>query len=353
MIDTAIRKSSQAKNSAVGPSHAPTLWHTPLVRAAAAGFGMIAIGIAVARSGLDSYSLHILIMSMIWALFAVGWNLASGFGGIKAFGHQAFFGMSAYASALMSMHWGLSPWLTMWLAAFLATLLSLIVVAPVLRLRSTPQIAIVTLAFGEIVRILIENLKDLTRGEMGLIGIPPLPPISLPFLGTLAFSSADKTGYFQVALLLLVAGTILVYALMKSRLGLAIIAVRDAQDAAESLGLNATLYRVATFAFSAFIVGVAGAFFAHYLMLLTPADSSGVALMIMIVSMTIVGGHGTIAGPIVGAVLLTVGIELFRAIEDYRLIIYGALVIVVMRLMPGGISRIGSVFNRLRSEKTA
>jgi branched-chain amino acid transport system permease protein len=324
----------------------------PTVRALFVSLAVFALGVAVTRSSVDDYTIHLLIMSMIWALFAVGWNLASGFGGMKAFGHQAFFGISGYASALMAMHLGWSPWLTMWLAGLLSAIVSLVVVAPVLRLRSTPQIAIVTLAFGEIARIIIENARGLTRGEMGLIGIPPLPPISFPFLGTLTFSSTDKSGYLLVALALLILGAVVVYLLMRSRIGLGVLAVRDAQDAAESLGLSATAYRVSIFALSAFIVGLSGAFFAHYQTLLTPSESVGLPLMVMIVSMVIVGGHATIAGPIIGAFVLAIGIELFRAIEDYRLLIYGLLIILVMRLMPGGISPLmASLFSRTRGRK--
>lgn len=310
----------------------------PVVTHVAVAAGVVAAGVLLTRSSIDAYSIHVLTVSMIWALFTTGWNLASGFGGMKAFGHQAFFAISGYASALLSMHYGLSPWLTIWLAAVLSAVVSLIVVAPVLRLRSTPQIAIVTLAFGEIVRILIENFKGLTRGEMGLIGIPPFPPISLPFVGKLSFGPTDKSSYFLLTLVFLVAGVLVVRVLMKSRLGLAVLAIRDARDAAESLGLNATVFRVAIFALSAFIVGLSGALFAHYIKVLTPGESAGAALMVMIISMSIIGGHGTIAGPVLGAILLTVGIEAFRAFQDYQLFIYGVLVIAVMRLMPSGVA---------------
>lgn len=337
-----------AQNLAVASSNAS--FSTSLImRVAAMALAAAVVGAVILKMQPDTYTLHILIMSMIWALFSVGWNLASGYGGMKAFGHQGFFGIAAYASALLSMNFALSPWITMWIGALIAAAVSLIVVAPVLRLRSTPQIAIVTLAFGEIARIIIENVKSVTRGESGLIGIPGLPNFQLPFIGEITFSAADKSGYFIVGLLLLTVASIGVYLLMRSRYGLAVHAVRDAQDAAESLGLNGTVYRIAIFALSAFIVGVAGALFAHYLLLLTPSDAVGVPLMVMIVSMVIVGGHRTIFGPIIGAFLLTFGAEVFRDIEEYRLMIYGLLVILVMRLMPGGIARVGSLFTWRRS----
>lgn len=307
------------------------------------------LGMFYAR--LDTYTLHILILSMVWALFATGWNLASGFGGMKAFGHQAFFAIAAYSSALLAMRFNLSPWLTMWLGAAIASLVSLVVVAPVLRLRSAPQIAIVTLAFAEIARIIIINMKSFTRGEMGLIGVPALPDVYLPVIGQVTFTSAEKSGYFLLIAVILLISVVGVFVFARSRYGIAAIAVRDAQDAAESLGLNATIYRVSLFALSAFIVGVSGAFYAHYLLVLTPEDTSGVVLMVMIVSMTIVGGLGTVTGPILGALILTLGLEFFRAFEDYRLLFYGGLVILVVRVMPNGIEHTLTSFYRNRIQQ--
>lgn len=332
-----------------GPSNTRMLSSSVTLRVIASVLAVGVVGAVVLKMKPDAYTLHLMVMSMIWGVFAVGWNLASGYGGLKTFGHQGFFGIAAYASALLSMHFALSPWLTIWIGALIAAAVSVVVVAPVLRLRSTPQIAIVTLAFGEIARIIIENVKSVTRGESGLIGIPGLPNVRVPFVGELTFSAADKTGYFIVSLILLTTASVGVYLLMRSRYGLGVHAVRDAQDAAESLGLNATVYRVGVFALSAFIVGAAGGLFAHYLLLLTPSDAVGVPLMVMIVSMVIVGGHRTIVGPVLGAFILTFGAEAFRDIEEYRLMIYGLLVILVMRLMPGGIAQVGTLFHWRRS----
>lgn len=295
--------------------------------------------IALFRSGTDAYTLHVLVLAIIWAVFGIGWNIAAGIIGLKAFGHQAFFGIGAYGSAILAIQMGWSPWWTMLLGAMIAMLSSLVVIAPVLRLSSPPQIAIVTLAFAEMTRILIMNMHGLTRGEMGLIGIPTPPGFSVPLLGELRFSAADKTGYFLVAALALIVILAAMVAFTRSRYGLAAVAVRDAPVAAESLGVIVTGYRIVLFAVSAFLVGLAGAFYGHYLMVLTPEDTTGLSVMVMVIAMTIIGGLGTVHGPVAGAFLVTIGLELLRGFDDYRLLAFGILTILVMRFMPNGIAR--------------
>lgn len=297
------------------------------------GYGLVACGIVAAAALIaDQYVLHLLILSAVWGLFGTGWNLAFGTCGLKAFGHQAFFALAAYTSALLSMHFEMSPWLTCLIGAGAAAVMSLIVVAPVLRLRSAPQIAIATLAFAEILRILILNLKDLTRGEMGLIGIPAFNSVA-----GLEFNVANKTGYFVVIALVLLLAIGLTDWFRSSKYGKATVAIRDSIDAAQSLGLYATLYRVVVFAVSAFIVGLAGAFYAHYLQILTPSDVASSVLMVMVISMVIVGGVGSIIGPLVGALLMTLGLESFRAFDDYRLLVYGLFVLLAIRFLPNGL----------------
>lgn len=320
--------------------------YMPLVLAAA-------VAVVAFHAVTNVYAIHVLILAMIWAVFAIGWNIAAGIVGLKAFGHQAFFGIGAYASALLAMHMGWSPWLTMLLGAMIAALASLVVIAPVLRLSSPPQIAIVTLAFAEMTRIMIMNLDDLTRGEMGLIGIPIPPGFSVPLLGTLQFSAAIKTGYFLVAAITLIVILLVVVTFTRSRYGLAAVAVRNAPVAAESLGVNVTVYRIALFGFSAFLVGLAGAFYGHYLMVLTPDDTTGLALMVMIIAMTIIGGLGGIYGPVVGALLVTIGLEMLRGFDDYRLLAFGILTILVMRFMPNGITHgIAAAWQQVSGKRT-
>ena len=158
----------------------------------------------------------------------------------------------------------------------------------------------------------------------------------------LTYSQTDKVGYFLTAVALLVFVLVLTGGVMYSRHGMAIKAVRDAPEAAESLGVNGSAYRIAIFALSAFIVGVSGAFFAHYLLILSPTDVASLSLMIMIISMTIVGGYGSLFGPMLGAIILTYLSETSRVMFDYQTLIYGLLVIIAVRVAPGGIARVFS-----------
>jgi branched-chain amino acid transport system permease protein len=298
----------------------------------------ILVMIAVPMITRNSYLLHVLILTMVFGIFASAWNLVSGFAGLKTFGHHAFFGIGAYASALISIKAGLSPWLTIWIGALIATAAGLFIGLPILRIKSMPHVAIVTLGFAEIVRIVISNLQSITRGELGLWGIRPFEGFTLPAIGKVSFTPADKVPYYYLILLLLIASTGVIAWLMRSRTGLAIIAMREAEDAAESLGVNLTRQKLLVFAISAFLVGVAGAFYGHYVSILTPSAAVGIDLMILVIAMTLVGGLGTFSGPLIGALILTGMVEWLRDIGQYRLLVYGAMIILIVMFLPKGLT---------------
>lgn len=294
----------------------------------------------------DSYLLHVLILTMIFGIFASAWNLVTGFAGLKTFGHHAFFGIGAYASALISIHAGLSPWLTIWIAALVATVFGLLIGLPILRINSMPHVAIVTLGFAEIVRIVISNLQSITRGELGLWGIPPFEGFTLRWTGKVAFTPADKVPYYYLILVLLVASVAVIALIMRSKTGLAMIAMRDAEEAAESLGVNLTRQKLLVFGVSAFLVGVAGAFYAHYISILTPTAAVGTDLMILVIAMALVGGLSTLSGPLIGALILTGAVELMRDLDDYRLLVYGAMVILIVMFLPKGLVTLAPMLTR-------
>ncbi|WP_137389462.1 branched-chain amino acid ABC transporter permease [Rhodoligotrophos defluvii] len=306
----------------------------------------IAVMAAIPLATRDSYLLHVLILSMIFGIFASAWNLVAGFAGLKTFGHHAFFGIGAYASALISINAGLSPWITVWIAALAATVAGLFIGLPILRIKSMPHVAIVTLGFAEMVRIVISNLQSITRGELGLWGIPAFNGFTLPGLGKVAFTPADKVPYYYLVLVLLIASTAVISLLMRSKTGLAMVAMRDAEDAAESLGVNLTRQKLLVFGVSAFLVGLAGAFYAHYIAILTPSAAVGADLMILIIAMALVGGLGTLSGPLIGALILTVAVELLRDLDNYRLLVYGALIVLVVMFLPRGLATLGPLVTR-------
>jgi branched-chain amino acid transport system permease protein len=212
-----------------------------------------------------------------------------------------------------------------------------IIAFPVLRIRSMAHVAIVTLALAEIVRIVTANLRGITNGESGLVGIPPLSAIKLPFLPEAVFDSAHKIGYYYVAAGVLVITFTLIAVLMRSRIGLVITAMRDAEAAAESLGAVAPRLKIGIFLMSAALVGMAGAIYAHYILVLTPTAVMGLDTMVQVLGMVLVGGLGTIYGPVLGALCLTVLIEVLRDTGEYRFIAYGAIIILVIMLRPDGL----------------
>jgi branched-chain amino acid transport system permease protein len=300
--------------------------------------GMVIILLILPVFIQDPYIMNIIILSLLLAVLACSWNLICGYTGIFTFGHQAFFGIGAYVSALLSMKLGLSPWLGLLVGGIAAALIGLFIGLPCLRLRIAPYIAITTLAFSEIARIVCMNLVGLTRGELGLWGIPEFPDIPLGGDLAISFSGGDRTAYYYVILVIFLASLALIGWMMRSYIGLAFRAIRDEQDAALSLGIDTTRFKLLAFITSSFFAGVAGSFYAHYILILTPTSVFSVGLMTEVIAVTLVGGLGTFWGPVIGAFSLTVLLEYLREFGEYRFMIYGAILVATIMFMPKGVS---------------
>ncbi|MBE3037124.1 MAG: branched-chain amino acid ABC transporter permease [Candidatus Atribacteria bacterium] len=280
----------------------------------------------------EAYIIHIIILCLMYSVVAGSWNLLIGYTGIFSFGHQAFFGIGAYVSAIISMRLGISPWLGLLIGGAVAACVGSVVAIPCLKLRAAPYVAIATLCMAEMCRIAAQNLISLTRGESGLWGIPEFPSIGvISFLGS-------RTPYYYLILGLFVLIFGIIYWVLKSPLSLALQAIRESQDAAESLGINITSIKILVFVISAFFAGVMGSFYAHYILILTPSSVFNMDFMVVIIAMTFIGGVGTFFGPIIGAFFLTISMELLRVIEDsYRLMFYGVLLVLVIIFLPKGL----------------
>ncbi|HML08574.1 MAG TPA: branched-chain amino acid ABC transporter permease [Xanthobacteraceae bacterium] len=298
----------------------------------------------------NPYLLHLCILSMIYAMLGASWNLINGYAGIFTFGHQAFFGLGAYSSALLAMHSGLSPWITLWCGGVVAAFAGLVIGLPVLRIRSIAHVAIITLAFAVIVHAVVSNLPELTRGTLGLAGIPPFTPIVLPRLGTISFGAGASAASYYVALAFLTLSAALLIWVVSGRTGLALRAIRDSEAAAASLGVDPTRYKLLAFIVSSFVAGVAGAYYAHYLGVLTPESSIGVPIMITVLVITLVGGIGTTVGPLIGAFLVIIGLEVLRSVGDYRLMVYGVLLVLFVNFAPNGLAQL-TLFDRRRGKR--
>lgn len=303
----------------------------------------------------NEYYLNILTICLIYATLATTWNLLVGYTGILSFGHQAFYGLGAYFSALITIKLHLSPWLGLLAGGCFAGLLSLLIGIPCLRLRIAPYIAIATLAFSEIMLVICRNWVSLTRGEMGLWGIPTFSDFSMLGVFDVKFSGGAKISYYYVMLAIFICTLLVIYFQLSTKVGTALKAIREDQDAAASLGVNITRYKLTAFITSSFFAGVTGSFYAHYLSILEPGAVFGVAEMVEVVAITLVGGIGTFLGPTLGAFVLIIGLEALRMVADYRMMIYGATLVFLILLMPNGLlngitSLASKIFNAFDSK---
>jgi len=289
---------------------------------------LAALAFAVIPLTGNYYIMHVLILSFLNAMLASALDLLVGYTGSLILGYAAFYAIGAYTSTLLSMRVGLSPWIGVFLGGVTSTLAGLVLGIPALRLRG-PYLAISTLGFGVIIYLLLINLDFITRGPLGIPGIPPLPGI-----GFIDFS--DRTTYYYLMLVIFVAAIYLLRLLTSSRYGRVLIAMREDEDAAKAIGINIPLYRISVFAISTFVAGIAGAFYAHYMRYINP-EISALSHSIAILSMVLLGGAGTVVGPSIGAFILMFISEVLRPLLEYRLLIYGALIVLVIRYFPGGI----------------
>lgn len=300
------------------------------------GYGVAAIFFAVLAVFplliKESYILHIGILCMMYSCYASSWNLVSGFAGIFGLGFQALAGIGGYLSSLIAIHSGITPWVSIFIGAIVAMCIGAIFCIPCLKLKEMPYIAISSMCLGEVVRLIVANFPDITRGEMGLWGMPDFTNI-----GPISFANGNRVSYWYLVMVFLVVYLLFINRLVKSPLGRALNTIRDSQPAASSLGVDVPKTKVTIYMISSFMVGLIGGFYAHYMQILTPTSVLGPTMMTLIVAMVLLGGMGTIAGPVLGAFILTILTESLRIIGDYRLIVYGAIIVVAIIFLPKGI----------------
>ena len=285
----------------------------------------IAVLALIPYMGVKKYYIRVLTFCMIYASVASCWNIIAGYAGAFSFGFQALFGLGAYVSALLSINFGWSPWLTMWFGAIVAMLVGSIVAIPSLKLRQLPYICIATMCMGEIIRILASNMATITRGELGLSNIPKY------------FTGNNSIPCYYMMLIMFVMIIAIITRIVNSPMGMSLRAIKYSQDASESLGINISGTKVMIYMIGAFMAGAVGAFYAHYINILTPTSVIGTSLMTQFVAMCLLGGLGTIVGPIVGAFTIEIVLELLRKVSDYRMIVYALLIIITIIFLREGI----------------
>jgi branched-chain amino acid transport system permease protein len=275
---------------------------------------------------------------LIYICLGLGLNVVVGLAGMLDLGYIAFYGVGAYTYALLNIHFGMSFWVCLPIAATLAMLAGCFIGYPTLRMRGD-YLAIVTLGFGEIVRILLNNWMSLTNGPNGILGINP-PSIYIPSFEngfSLEVLYLKKLHYlYYVALLLAIITTIAVRNLNFSRVGRAWESIREDETAAELMGVNTFKLKLLAYAMGALFAGMAGAFFCARMRFVSP-ESFTFLESAMVLSMVVLGGMGSIPGIILGAAALIVLPEVFREFETYRMLVFGMSMVVMMLFRPAGL----------------
>jgi branched-chain amino acid transport system permease protein len=285
-------------------------------------------------------TLNFVMMVLYAALMAQAWNILGGFGGQFSFGHALFFGTGAYLQAIAQMQWGLSPWVALLIAILGGALVALFIGALSFRygLKGS-YFALVTLAFAEVFRILATSVQ-FTGGGVGLM-VPLKPSIE-----NMQFTS--RTGYIYLILSLVLLALIVTRWLKQSRFGAYLQAVRDNEDAARAIGVNPFKIKLAAIALSAAFMAAAGAFYVQVFQYIDPSIAYGSHTSVEALVAAIVGGLGTVWGPILGALALHILADatrnLFGSLPGINMVIYGLVLLVIVMFSPKGIAGLAKQF---------
>lgn len=279
----------------------------------------------------SDYYQHLVIIALMWVVIGSSWNLLAGYTGQVSFGHAMFFGVGAYTAGILATKLGISPWWGMVFGGLVSMLIGLFVGWVCFRLRG-PYFALATLAGGEIFRLIATNWESLTEGMVGILIIQTF---------------RSKVPYYYIALALAFFCIYAIHIIMKSKWGYYFVSIREDQDAAESLGINTTLYKNVSLLVSSFFTGMAGAFYMNYMAFIDPQVVFSLHyISIMSILVGIVGGVATIMGPAVGAFVMVGVQETFRSaffgiapkwISQAHALVFGLLVIFVIMFLANGI----------------
>jgi branched-chain amino acid transport system permease protein len=281
---------------------------------------------------LDEFSLAILVQVFMWAYLAMAWDVIGGYGGQFSLGHAAFLGLGAYTSTLLLENFGLTPWVGIWIAGIIAGAAGALVGFASLRLRG-PFFALGTIAFAELTQLLLTYLKDITGGPLGIM-------INETGFEYMVFDK--QIYYYYLMLAFAIFGILFLEYFERSKFGVALIALREDEDAAEAVGIDVYRVKVLGAAISAFLTGMGGTLYAQWIHYIRPDTLVRLDFSTQIVAIDIVGGAGSPYGGIIGALIL-VPISLYLnalfggMIAGLSILLYGVVLLIVIVLMPGGI----------------
>ena len=275
----------------------------------------------------EPFILRVLILASIFAILAASWDLLSGFTGQINFGHALFFGVAAYAAALLNRNLGLAPWATIPLGAVAAVLAGLVVGIPCLRLRGT-YLAFATLAFPLILLGVVYAIPNITDGELGIYGIAPL--------------SGSRVASYYIAIPSMIVLGFIMWKITDSKIGLVFHAIREDEVTARASGINTTRYKLLAFCLSGLFAGIAGGLYAHFVKAAGPSTLE-LLLSFQVIIWAVFGGMATIYGPIAGVIILYpltefVLIRYLAVPSGTRLLIFASIVLLVLLFMPQGLS---------------
>jgi len=292
------------------------------------GIVVAVVLLALPLVGVDDYYLHLLIMAGLFFLLAAGMNLLLAAGQLNL-GHTAFFGIGAYTSGLLALHYGLSPLWSLPVAAAFTGVVGYVLGRLTLKLRGA-YFVLVTVGFAEVIRLVATNWMDLTQGPMGLAGVPPFN------LGTERLTLASKRDYYYL-MAVMAGGTLYVTArLLGSRIGRALRAIQSNESLAESSGISAYAHTMLALVVSCVLAGAAGGFYAHYITFLSP-ELFGFQNTVTMAVMVVAGGQGMVLGPALGSLVFTFVPEMLRMAVFYRMLLYGIILLLVVMFMPRGL----------------
>ncbi len=281
------------------------------------------------------YYVHVLIFVLLYIGLSSAWNLMGGFAGQLSLGHAGFFGIGAYTSTLLFLQFGLSPWIGMLVGVLLAAAAGAAIGYPCFRLKG-PFFALATLAFGEVLRIVAIAWVDLTQGSNGL---------SIPFRpGLKNMMWQGKTAFFYVILVYALVAVGITWKIERSRLGCYLVALREDESAARMLGIDTTKYKLCATLISAALTAVGGVFYAQYIGFIEPYIVFDVNQSVQFALIGIIGGIGTVIGPVFGAFIMIPLTEVLRglfggAARGFHLVLYGLILIAVVMLIPQGLAQ--------------
>jgi len=307
----------------------PQLTHPRAYIGAAALLALLAAPLAIN----SPFVYHLAVQVCIFGALATAWNIVGGYAGQLSLGHAVFYAIGSYAATMLVIHFGLSPWIGMFGGAIVAVVASLVIAYPTLRLRG-PFFALATIAFLEVCRLLVVHFEGLTGGSAGL---------NVPLnIGLQWMIFRDKWAYLAIAFGFLVVTLWISWLIRYSRFGFYLIAVREREDAARAVGINAVKVKIAAAVISAALTSILGSFHAMYLTFIEPSAAFSLELSIQIAMFALIGGLGTVAGPLLGTILVLPAAELSRGWlsalgNGTHGFVYGVVLVLVVLFFPRGL----------------